>query len=116
MKNRKGFTLLELIVSIALIGILTVSLLTVFNTGLLNIVRAGVRTEAVNIAEEELIDNPIIIEEKSIIIVLPTPKGDVTYNIEGSGVKGKILLNGGFASSVEVEIQAFVPGLFKDIE
>jgi prepilin-type N-terminal cleavage/methylation domain-containing protein len=44
---RKGLTLIEVIISIALMGIVLVSVLSIFDTGLFNIKRAGDRTDVV---------------------------------------------------------------------
>ena len=112
MRNKKGFTLIELIVTIALIGIISVSMLTVFNTGLVNIVRAGVRTEGVNLAESEFDINPTIIEEKSLAVVIPTSVGSETHTVTGSEVKGLVVLNEGLNTQVDIEIKAFVPGIY----
>lgn len=111
MDNRKGFTLIEIVLSFALIGIIAVSLLTIFNSGLLNIVRAGNRTEAVNIAEDIFVTIPTIQEEKSYNVTLVTDggTGTVTHTISGSIAKGT-----GIVNNAEVDIQVFVPGLFKD--
>lgn len=112
MKNDKGVTLIELILSMALIGIIAVSVFTVFNASLINIVRAGKRTEAVNLAEERFDDNPTIIVEKSIIIDIPSPAGTKTHTIKGSEAKGSVQIHEGPVPNIEVEINAFIPGLF----
>jgi type II secretory pathway pseudopilin PulG len=44
---RKGITLIEIVISIALVGIILVSMLSIFDTGLFNIKRAGDRTSIV---------------------------------------------------------------------
>lgn len=44
---RKGITLIEIVISIALVGIILVSMLSIFDTGLFNIIRAGDRTSIV---------------------------------------------------------------------
>lgn len=44
---RKGITLIEIIISIALVGVILVSMLSIFDTGLFNIKRAGDRTSIV---------------------------------------------------------------------
>ena len=116
MGNRKGFTIIELVLSIGIIGIIAVSFLSIFGTGFSNIVRAGVRTKAVNTAESEFHDNPEIINEDDIDIELPIVGGTVKHTISGSYAKGVINVNNGKPTKFEVEIQAFVPGLFKDSE
>lgn len=44
MKKRKGLTLIELIISIAIIGIIAIAVLGIFSTGTRNIVRSDART------------------------------------------------------------------------
>lgn len=54
MKKRKGITLIEIIVSIAVIGVLVIPIFTIFNSGLMNILRAGTRTEVVIDVKENM--------------------------------------------------------------
>ena len=49
--NKKGFTLIEIIVSIAIIGILAVALLSVFTSGYSTIFSMGRKTESSNEAQ-----------------------------------------------------------------
>lgn len=48
--NKKGFTLIELILSMAILGILLVAFMTVFNFSYFNIINAGSRTDATYVA------------------------------------------------------------------
>lgn len=52
LNNKSGFTLLELIVSMAIIGLLTVSFLQMFTFGLSGIFSAGSYTKAQYIAQQ----------------------------------------------------------------
>lgn len=52
--NKKGFTLLELIVSMAIIGLLAVSFLQMFTFGLSGIFSAGKYTKAQYIAQQAI--------------------------------------------------------------
>ncbi|GAB2324609.1 hypothetical protein IRB23M11_22330 [Alkalibacterium sp. m-11] len=45
MKNQDGFSLIEVIITIAIIGILGIALLEIFGTGITNVAKAGERTE-----------------------------------------------------------------------
>ena len=110
MKKREGFTLIELIVSLALIGIIAVSMFNAFDTGLFNIVRAGNRTVNTETATSNFITSPV---PKSDEITLTIDLGvDGEDNVE---VKGRI--GGGTGTvpgsygNIEVEIESFVPGL-----
>lgn len=56
MDNKKGLTLIEVILTIAIIGILSIPIFTIFNSGLNNIVKAGNRTESVVETKEKIDD------------------------------------------------------------
>lgn len=111
MKKNKGFTIIEIIVSLAIIGILAVVFMSVFSTGLVNIVRAGVRTKAVGTAVDEFYDEPDIISSDTLEFELPISGGTNTIEITGSYVRGKVNVTEGQISNLEVEVEAFVPGL-----
>lgn len=57
-RKKNGLTLIELIVSMAIISVITVSMLNIFGTGLLNISRAGNRTVNTETASNHFITNP----------------------------------------------------------
>lgn len=111
MRSRKGFTLIELVVTLALIGIIAISTLTIFDTGLRNIVRSGARTIAVTEASHGVINSSVLIEDDiSVVIELPDLVDTIkTYNIEGSTVKGIGSSPSMNDSDVEVEIIVFKP-------
>lgn len=85
MKNKKGFTLIEVILSIALIALIAVTILGIFGTGVRNIVRAGNRTEAV-FQEQESIDSTInsydSIEGEDTVLEIDFD-GKFTVDVEG---------------------------------
>lgn len=87
MRKRKGITLIELIISIAILGIISVVILGIFDQGLSNILRAGRRTETVLSAKEELDlnigDNDIGIDT-DVEVTLP---GDNKVLISGRTVE-----------------------------
>lgn len=60
IKNKKGLTLVEIIVAIAILGIVSVTLISVLTTGFVNIVMSGERDRAMSVASnimEELYAN-----------------------------------------------------------
>lgn len=114
MKN-KGFTLIEVIVSLAIIGIIAVGMLTIFNTGLVNIVSAGERASATNLAELNLYEDEAELNSNSISINLPTGMKDETSASETFEVVVNGSLNKGthtstiFNRSVKVDIYKYFP-------
>lgn len=107
MNNRRGLTLVEVILTLAIIGIMAVTFLTIFNSSLLNIVRAGVRTDSVNRAELDL-ENAEIIEHKTVIVNWVDNKNTVKdIRVEGHMVKGVGVINQGLNTEMEVEIVVF---------
>lgn len=56
MKNIKGLTLIELIIALAIIGIIVVTFLPIFTTSYTTIFGMGNRTDAVAIAQEIIDD------------------------------------------------------------
>lgn len=115
MKVKDGFTLIEVIVSIAIMGIVAISMLTVFNAGLVNIIRAGNRTEAVYDAEADLVESPAVLSYENITIKVPTPYGENSVIINGGYVKGEASITSGFGS-VTVDFEEFIPGLIESVE
>lgn len=104
MKNKEGFTLIELIISIAIVGLLAVILTNVFSNSFVNIVRAGKRAEVVSNAEKVLFgDNPTVIEDRTVKVSLPiidengneiVKDIDVKVNIvEGTAVDDTLIRN-----------------------
>lgn len=79
INNKKGVTLIEIIISLAILGIIVVSLLAMFSTGFTFIARAGQRSEATfdNITQVEDVlkernsttsdDIPIVFSDSSTI-------------------------------------------------
>lgn len=109
MKNQ-GYTLIETIISIAIIGIIAISILAIFNSGLINITKAGNRTKAVSIAEDTFLNDGEIIDESiEIEVQLPNVDDMSNYKIKGKVIKGEVILNSGFKNETKVEIKAFVP-------
>lgn len=59
MKNNKGLTLIEIIITIAIISIMSIAILSIFNIGIMNISKSGERTKRV-LKVKEKVDEEII--------------------------------------------------------
>jgi len=68
MTNNKGFTLIEIVISMAIVSISLVTLLTVFNRSLLSSANNSILTHAVMLADERMAlvsSNPSLISDGS---------------------------------------------------
>lgn len=93
--NKKGFTLVEVILSLAIVGIIAVAILPIFNIGLKNILISGNRTEAVARARDNIYDDAVL-SEFTIEVKLPSVlQAGVTENVE---VQGNVI-----SSSAEIQ-------------
>jgi prepilin-type N-terminal cleavage/methylation domain-containing protein len=101
MRKRSGVTLIEVIVSTAIIGIMGISFLNIFDVGLINISRAGNRTEELLEVKNEVdigILDSTIGEFKQATVLLP---GGYTSIVDGR------LINGIDTESLSIEIKTF---------
>ncbi|MTI65413.1 MAG: prepilin-type N-terminal cleavage/methylation domain-containing protein [Firmicutes bacterium] len=62
MGNNKGITLIEIIVSIAIIGIISLTFLSIFSDGFINIISSGKKSKAV--AKSRLVINDMLSDKK----------------------------------------------------
>lgn len=108
VKLSNGFTLIEVIVSLAIIAIIAVSMLSLFSTGLLNISRSGSRTANTEAATYNLMTQPeIISEKKALIIKLGESEAD-KVQVNGHMVRGVGTIPGSYGN-IQIEITAFLP-------
>lgn len=114
MKREKGMTLVEVILSLALLGILSVVFINAFTMGFTKIVHAGHRTNAVGQAQAFFYENPAITTSEDIKVVLPTATSTVEITVSGSYATGNVTLNPGTSQEVKVEVLTFVPGMSQD--
>lgn len=101
MKIKKGLTLIEVIISLAILGIVAVVFLTIFNSGNKNILRAGKRTEDI-LSIQEKVDNRIkndVSGGKKVKVTIP----NVILNRE---IKGRMI---NVKGDNKIEITTFVP-------
>lgn len=106
MKNMKGLTLIEVIISIALISLIAVTFLGMFNMGSKNIFRSGKRTKSI-LQLRELIDDKIRVYENKVggeyKIQMTIP--GVTIN---KIVKGTMIMESD-PDNPDIKITTFVP-------
>lgn len=111
MKVKKGMTLVEIIIALALFGILSVAFISAFTMGFSRIIHSGHRTNAVGKAQEFFYSSPEVTTSETINVELPIPGSTKTIAVSGSYALGKVTLNQGSDQEVQVEVLTFVPGL-----
>ncbi|MBU3153368.1 prepilin-type N-terminal cleavage/methylation domain-containing protein [Clostridium estertheticum] len=89
LKNEKGFTLIEIIISIAILGIISIAFLSVFTSGIVGISNSGKKSIAHYTAQDQIesnINDPkdspsnVVTSTKSISLTFP---GNTTIVING---------------------------------
>lgn len=99
---KRGLTLIEIILTLAILGIISITIYPIFNTGLSNINRAGKRTTAISFALNDLRNH----------VGIPMDDIPTFVNIDGFSakeVKGYSIKGLGIVDDVLVEIKAFFP-------
>ena len=106
-KKYRGMTLIEIIIAIALIGIITVSILTLLSVGFKNIISAGDKAEIIFNVQSNIEDqiNETTDEATELTETFKLKIGDDEISMPGK-VKSveSILPNGG-----KVQIDIFIP-------
>ncbi|RQD68396.1 MAG: type II secretion system protein [Tindallia sp. MSAO_Bac2] len=104
-KKTTGLTLIELIISMAILGIVMVSFLTVFTSGFVAIMRSGHRADAAYDSQRIMTEN--IINHDGI----ETSNHNIEYNFEGLriNVDVDILKSTMSVDSNESEMKSFQP-------
>lgn len=108
MKKRKGLTLIEVVISIAIISIMAVTILGIFNISITNIFKSGHRTEDV-LKVKEIIDDEINNNENKTD---GTDKITITIDgIESHEIKGTFINKN--SKDFNFNIETFVPNKSK---
>lgn len=112
MLQRRGFTLVELIISIALIALIVAFMMPLFVQGFTFISRAGQRSKATYINQAQ-IENVLNINHKSIVLTdYPDATNDITITFDDSTTstaKGYVLNKTVPFQDTEVEFYFFHP-------
>lgn len=110
MKKRKGLTLIELVLSLAIIGMIAVSMLNLFGTSLLNISRAGNRTSNTETATNNFVSSPDPISDEITLTIDLGVTGEDNVEVIGRMGRGSATVPNSYGN-VQVDIESFVPGL-----
>lgn len=84
LKDKKGFTLVEVIIAMAILGIITISIITVFSSSFSNIFSMGNRSKAIAVASQKLeVLYTIPISMRDSTTIKNTLLDDETIFVEG---------------------------------
>ena len=103
--SSKGFTLIEVVISMALIGIVIVSFLNIFTTGFMGIVRSGHRADAAYQSQQEMTNK--LIQENSFIDATSISynfSGGPTITVDVSIMEAETVVNGNVS-----KMKSFIP-------
>lgn len=101
--KKRGFTLIELIVALAVLGIIIIAFINMFSTAIFGVFRAGDKGTAYTLAKED-VETRIARGETVSTEALSITFGGKTFSIEGGLVETHK-----FVRNSESEIAAFVP-------
>ena len=105
LNNRKGVTLIELIVSLAIFGIIATAFISMFTSSLIWIYGAGDKTEAYSIAQQD-IESRIATGDSSDTEDLVLVIGGESYTIRGGLIETSQSVN-----QKNSDLRTFVPSL-----
>ena len=108
--NNKGFSLVEVLVAIALISIALWSLVVILGSGFDGIFTSAHRNQAIYHAQDDIEEKLSIVEEGDIGVEGTIP-GEVEINIGGHNIpsNGVIVIGEGEEKSVSSTMVTFVP-------
>lgn len=105
MKSNKGFSLVELLVSISLLTIMAVAFLPLLTTSYSGIQKSGERNNAINLAQQEIEQRFSKGAEKSDTQITIRFPGVELFKIEGE----IIIFNEEYGEEHSVELDVFIP-------
>ena len=113
LKNKKGLTLVEIILSLAIVGIIAVSIIPLFGTSIKGIARSGKRTSDIVTLQDNMVEN--IRKSEDGITEVATPISPVEVHIPGVTTNGPLEVKGDLLEVIDekdesVKIQTFIPG------
>ena len=109
MNIRKGMTLIEVVVSLAIIGLVATTMLSIFNTGLINITRSGIRTSAIAGSEIDL-NSEDYTDLNSLdvnVLILDDDGTDLSISVPVTEYSGSVEIVTGLTGNMLVEIKAY---------
>lgn len=113
MKDSRGFTLIEVIISIALVGIISISFLTLYTSAYSGIAKAGHRTSTVQIGKASIED---ALAQQNVAGLADTGGTNATISIQYQGnaaanftASGKQVSTTKTYSGNTVTIVSFIP-------
>ena len=90
MKNKSGLTLIEVILSIAIVGIMSIAVFTIFNSGMINIFKSRQRTVDVLKIQQDI--NKAIVESEdgeNTTVYVEIPSLGIEKEIQGERITVK---------------------------
>lgn len=106
MKRKEGFTLVEVILAIAILGVIAISVLTIFGFGLRNISRSDKRTEEVFTLEGEINEKIFEGDSENAIVEDATIKVQIP-EFEEKEIEGRMITVP--SDDQNMEMKTFIP-------
>lgn len=110
--NKSGFTLIEIIVSMALIGFIAVSFLTLFTSGFTNIFMMGKKTQVMNydaqMYMDKIYDNVYTLSTSALNITDDVTAIIVSENYNSTGLR-LVELTVEYPNNRSVKLRGLIP-------
>lgn len=106
VRKKNGMTLVEIIIALAIIGIMAISFLTIFTTGFSTIFSMGRRTKAMNNEAQMYMDQ--IYSGSTIASIDDLPNVEVVESSDASGLR-LITITVTYSQNQTVKLTGLVP-------